>query len=71
MSFSEKIKNGLLKNPFAWVLLALLVCAEYAYIQRTWQKERVCELLSFVQPPAAPPGVVREAWEICLGRQPP
>ncbi len=45
MRLVQSIRESLIENPFAWILLAALVIAEYGNYQRGRELARVCELL--------------------------
>jgi hypothetical protein len=70
-SWTDKIREGLLKNPFAWILFVLLVIAEYGNYQRGKELDHVCELtgphdVGFV----SPKNDKEELDTICISRQP-
>jgi hypothetical protein len=44
-SIPQKIRDGLLKNPLAWLLFAAFLIAEYGNYQRGKELQRVCGLL--------------------------
>jgi hypothetical protein len=70
MSFWGRIADGFLKNPVAWILLALLGLAEYGSYQRGNELERVCELTGPHDMSFAVPRTPREEVDnICGGRE--
>jgi hypothetical protein len=44
MRIAQRIREGLLQNPLAWLLLVAFLIAEYGNYQRGIELDRVCEL---------------------------
>jgi hypothetical protein len=42
---SQTMRDGLLKNPLAWLLFAAFLIAEYGNYQRGKELQRICDLL--------------------------
>jgi hypothetical protein len=68
----DTIRTGFLRNPIAWILMALLAAAEYGNYQRGRELDRVCELLGQHDLAVNPPRTAKEEIDnICISREPP
>jgi hypothetical protein len=70
-SASQTIRDGLLKNPLAWLLLAAFLIAEYGNYQRGKELQRICDLLEIDAAATAPGTAADEIANICTARDDP
>jgi hypothetical protein len=67
----ERAKEGFLRNPFAWALLALWLLAQYHLRERDQDIDRICELLGPHDAEIVPPHTPGEEIDnICIRNQP-
>ena len=72
MRVSEQIANALSRNPLAWILLALLLLAEYWNYQHGKQLDTVCEAIRWPDVlPNNPKTDLEKAQIICVDRLSP
>lgn len=67
----DAIRDGFLRNPIAWILLALFAVAEYGNYQTGYDINRLCGLLGSHDVSMLHPRTAKEQIDnICISYQP-
>lgn len=70
MKIGDRLKEGCVRNPVAWVLFALLVVAEYGNYTTGRDLERVCSLIGSHDVSVKNPRTARQVIDnICIGHE--
>ena len=68
---SDGIRDGFIKNPFAWILAGLLIVAEFGNYQYGKDISRLCELTGPHDVSVPHPATTeQEIDNICIGHEP-
>jgi hypothetical protein len=69
MILLNRIRDGIIKNPVVWMLVALLAVAEHGNYERGRELTRVCELLGPHDVAVGTPRTAKEEIDnICISR---